>query len=171
MSGILATFTQEQTIRILGNEEAMLYQPSMPVQKHEFDVEGTPVADDSLRALVARMVSVMKHFNGVGLAAVQIGIPVRVIVAREGGEILWMVNPIITRTLKRTVDSYEQCLSCPGGRVVSRPAKCDIAYRDLFGAELSGSFSGMRARILQHEIDHLDGRLIIPAEFGKEPVQ
>jgi peptide deformylase len=163
MSGILARFTEEQTVRILGNEEPMLYQPSQAVQEDEFDVVGSEVSPDSLRALVARMVSVMKYFNAVGLAAVQIGIPVRVIVIREGGEIMWLVNPVITRTLKRSVTSWETCLSCPGGESVERPAKCVIAYRDLFGGQHTMSVGGMRARILQHEIGHLDGKLIRPA--------
>ena len=170
MSGILARFTEEQTVRILGNEEPMLYQPSQAVQEDEFDAVGTEVAPDSLRALVARLVSVMKHFNGVGLAAVQIGIPVRVIVIREGGEILWLVNPVITRALKRKVTSWEVCLSCPGGAAVERPTKCDIAYRDLFGGQHTMSVGGMRARILQHEIDHLDGVLIVPADVIREEV-
>lgn len=162
MTAILTTITQEQTIRILGNAEPLLYQPSQSVAESDFDVPGSPVTEDSLRALVARMVSVMKHFNAVGLAAVQIGVPVRVIVVRGDDEIVWMVNPVITRALNRNVERYEECLSCPGGAVVSRPAKCDVEWRDLFGVKVTGKFDGMRARIVQHEIDHLDGKLIVP---------
>lgn len=101
-----------------------------------------------------------------GLAAVQIGTPLRVIVARAGVQLRYMVNPVITRTLNRSTVENEGCLSVrpKDWRPVSRPAKCEIDWQDHTGAKYSEGFSGEWARVLQHEIDHLDGILITDRE-------
>lgn len=101
-----------------------------------------------------------------GLAAVQIGQPFRIIVARVGNELRYMINPVVTRTLNRFVVEPEGCLSVPPKhwRSVSRPAKCEIDWQDHTGAKYSEGFSGDWARVLQHEIDHLDGVLITDKE-------
>lgn len=122
--------------------------------------------DDHLRALIGHMVSVILSRRARGLAAVQIGVPVRVIVARVGNEFLHMVNPVITRTLNRHAVEQEGCLSVlpKHWRTVSRPAKCEISWQDHKGDQHADGFSGEWARVLQHEIDHLDGILITDRE-------
>jgi peptide deformylase len=118
--------------------------------------------DDELVDLIARMVRIVNDTKAYGLAAVQIGVPLRVIVTRFDGEIMWMVNPVLTRTLNREAVEREGCLSVSpdNWRTVSRPAKCEIAWRDGMGRTYERGFSGKLARILQHEIDHLEGVLI-----------
>lgn len=124
----------------------------------------------SLRDLVNRMVGAMRVRRGVGLAAIQIGVPSCVIVAETEGELRVMINPKITRKLNRETVAKEGCLSIEPRRWrdVSRPAKCEISWQDVDGAHCSGGFSGLTARVLQHEIDHFDGILITdkPAVFG-----
>lgn len=118
--------------------------------------------DDDLAELIALMLRVLHARQGRGLAAIQIGVPKRVIVARSQDELRWMVNPVVTRTLRREVVEREGCLSVEPKywRTVSRPAKCEIDWQSPDGTKHSGGFSGEMARILQHEIDHLDGVLI-----------
>lgn len=118
--------------------------------------------DDWLPLVVTDMIDVMNSRNGRGLAAIQIGIPRRIIVARVADVIEIMVNPIVVRTLNRETIEREGCLSVLPRfwRDVSRPAKCEIEWQDLFGETMRADFSSEMARVLQHEIDHLDGILI-----------
>lgn len=124
--------------------------------------------DEDLVVLIGHMfTTIMEHRPAArGLAAVQIGVPARVIVGRVGVELRYMVNPVITRTLNRFVVEPEGCLSVPSKhwRPVSRPAKCEIDWQDHQGVKYSEGFSGDWARVLQHEIDHLDGVLITDKE-------
>ncbi|SKB26863.1 peptide deformylase [Sphingopyxis flava] len=122
--------------------------------------------DDDLAALVRHMIEIVQARRARGLAAIQIGVPVRVIVATADGKGLAMVNPVITRTLNRFAVEMEGCLSVPPSqwRKVSRPAKCEIEWQDIIGNRHAEGFSGAWARVLQHEIDHLDGTLITDRE-------
>jgi peptide deformylase len=125
--------------------------------------------DASLRDLAAQMLEAMEREEGVGLAAPQVGLDLRLLVAlamREPGdetaEPVMMVNPEI---LERSHENWvyeEGCLSIPGVRGdVTRPEKVRVRYHDLGGAEHTIDAEGMFARILQHEIDHLNGKLFI----------
>ena len=125
--------------------------------------------DASLRDLASQMLEAMEREEGVGLAAPQVGLDLRLQVAlamREPGdetaEPVVMVNPEI---LERSHESWvyeEGCLSIPGVRGdVTRPERVRVRYQDLEGAEHTIDAEGMFARILQHEIDHLNGKLII----------
>lgn len=122
--------------------------------------------DDHLVALIGHMMTVVQSRRARGLAAVQIGVPFRVIVVTVDRKWLPMVNPVITRKLNRFTVEQEGCLSVlpKHWRRVSRPAKCDIEWQDHTGAKRSEGFSGEWARVLQHEIDHLDGVLITDRE-------
>lgn len=113
-------------------------------------------------ALINTMLASMCIRGGIGLAAIQIGVPLRVVIALVDGVPHALVNPVITRRLNRETIEREGCLSVPPSKWgnVSRPAKCDIRWRDASGTHCAGSFSGKLARVLQHEIDHLDGVLI-----------
>lgn len=142
----------ETVAKIIQDDDPILKQISQPVT--EFDEE--------LLDLVAAMFNSMVEYQGIGLSAVQIGVLKRVLIAAWQGEILVMVNPEIIRTLNRFVVEEEGCLSIPRSRwrPVSRPGKCEIKWRDPQGLEHTRNFSGKMARIIQHEMDHLDGILI-----------
>lgn len=125
--------------------------------------------DQSLAEVAAQMLEAMEREDGVGLAAPQVGLDLRLLVAlamREPGDEeakpVIMVNPEI---LERSHDTWvyeEGCLSIPGIRGdVTRPLTIKVRYQDLQGKEHLAESEGMFARILQHEIDHLDGKLFI----------
>ena len=107
------------------------------------------------------MFAVMYQYKGVGLSAIQIGIPLRLIVADvgEGREVY--LNPKVERIggTKKVVS--EGCLSFPGVyEQVSRYTKITISYTDIDGNKKTLNASGLRAHMLQHEIEHLDGILL-----------
>lgn len=103
--------------------------------------------------------------TGVGLAANQVGITKRIIAVRWGDDELVLVNPKLDQFSEvRAVDN-EGCLTLPGVSVaVTRPVSCRVRGRHIEGHEISRVVSGMLARILQHEVDHLDGILITDYE-------
>lgn len=137
---------------ILQDTDPLLREKSAPVTEFNGD----------LTALVQRMAYAMLSRNGMGLSAVQIGVPVRVIIARDDPRLVVMVNPVITRRLRRDDVQQEGCLSVPPSKWkrIARPAKCEVEWQDLYGTNQSGGFSGMLARCIQHECDHLEGILI-----------
>jgi peptide deformylase len=120
--------------------------------------------DDDLRALAERMIQIMHDTrSGVGLAATQVGILRRVFVFQpEEGVDRVVVNPeIVERSQEGAVDD-EGCLSLQGVTVpVERAVTLTLVGRDENGAEVRFELEGMPARIAQHELDHLDGVLII----------
>lgn len=118
--------------------------------------------NEDLLDLISSMYCAMYEHNGVGISAIQIGVPKRVIIASFEHETLVMVNPVFIRKLNREVVEIEGCLSIPKEkwRKVSRPAKCQVRWQDAQGVFHEANFSGMLARIIQHEMDHLDGILI-----------
>lgn len=125
--------------------------------------------DASLRDLAAQMLEAMEREEGVGLAAPQVGLDLRLLVAlamREPGdeaaEPVVMVNPEILERSPETWVYEEGCLSIPGVRGdVTRPERVRVHYQDLDGTDHTIDADGMFARILQHEIDHLNGKLFI----------
>lgn len=129
-----------------------------------------PVADlsDDLRALGDDMLATMYDAPGIGLAAPQVGVLSRVIAldcVKEEGEAprpLVMFNPEIVAS-SDAVNTYEEgCLSIPEQYAdVTRPADVDVRWIDRDGREHSETFSGLWATCVQHEIDHLDGKLFI----------
>jgi peptide deformylase len=126
----------------------------------------TPVDrfDDTLRNQVARMAGIMGDAFGVGLAAPQLGISQRVLVYRVGQEapVIALVNPEVEWRGDDSEPMEEGCLSIPGIEVeVDRPVYVRIRARDEHGDERMVEASGLEARVIQHEIDHLDGTLIL----------
>jgi peptide deformylase len=118
--------------------------------------------DDALRGFVERMVTVRRRCGSVGLVAPQLSVPLRVIVWRgENGKDLAAVNPrIVEAEGSQLVD--EECLSLPGPVVqVERPERVVVVGQDLRGNEITAEGVGLEAAILSHEVDHLDGILII----------
>ena len=128
-----------------------------------------PVAgvDDELRALMDDMLETMYEAPGIGLAAIQIGAPKRVIVmdlAREGEEKQprYFVNPQIVWRSEETSGYEEGCLSVPEYYdEVQRPSKVKIRYLNYRGEAIEEDAEGLYAVCIQHEMDHLDGVLFI----------
>jgi peptide deformylase len=118
--------------------------------------------DDDLRRLVERMTALMHEAQGVGLAATQVGVLRRLFVFVADGQDRVLVNPDITRRSKETVMDDEGCLSLREVLVpVERAAEVAIEGLDASGAPQRFEFEEPTARIVQHELDHLDGVLII----------
>ncbi len=128
--------------------------------------QASPVTefDDALVSDLARMSRIMREGMGVGLAATQLGILRRALVFKAGADApaTALVNPEIEWTSDDLVTAEEGCLSLPGIVVdVERPLHARVIGRDASGDPVEVEASGLEARILQHEIDHLDGILIV----------
>ena len=127
----------------------------------------SPIAvfDEALRQLAREMNQVMISENGIGLAAPQIGKNIQLVIVNigeEGDAFKAYVNPEITHLTSKNTAIEEGCLSLPGVYgYVTRAAKVHVRYQDLTGRKHRGKFRGMEAIVLQHEIDHLNGKLII----------
>jgi peptide deformylase len=120
--------------------------------------------DDALRLEVQRMGELMHDALGVGLAATQLGVLHRVLVYRAYPEdpLMALVNPLIEWASEELEPAEEGCLSLPGVHVeVERSARVRVRARDERGEELQVEAEGLTARVIQHEIDHLDGILIL----------
>jgi peptide deformylase len=117
-----------------------------------------------LRAEVERMIAIMRDGMGVGLAATQLGILRRALVFQAGpdSEPMALVNPVVEWLSEEAVVAEEGCLSLPRISMdVERPLHARITGRDSGGEPVMLEASGLEARVLQHEIDHLDGVLIL----------
>jgi peptide deformylase len=117
-----------------------------------------------LRAEVERMVAIMRDGMGVGLAATQLGILRRLLVLQAGpdGEATALVNPVVEWLSDEASIAEEGCLSLPRVSMdVERPLHARVSGRDAEGEPIEIAASGLEARVLQHEIDHLDGVLIL----------
>ena len=126
----------------------------------------TPVDrfDDGLQAQVARMGGLMADSMGVGLAAPQLGLSARVLVYRVGPDapLVALVNPDLEWKSPDEETMEEGCLSLPKVHVdVERPVHVRVRARDERGEERMVEASGLEARVIQHEMDHLDGVLIL----------
>ena len=121
--------------------------------------------DDALAAEVERMSSLMQEGMGVGLAATQLGILRRILVFQAGSDapVTALVNPRVEWSSEQDlVTAEEGCLSLPGVVVdVERPLYIRVSAVDPGGEELAIEASGLEARVIQHEIDHLDGVLML----------
>jgi peptide deformylase len=126
----------------------------------------TPVDrfDDSLRTQVGRMAAIMQDAIGIGLAAPQLGISQRLLVYRVGPDapLIALANPEIEWTSDGLEAGEEGCLSIPGVAVdVERPIHVRVHARDEHGERRLVEASGLEARVIQHEMDHLDGVLML----------
>jgi peptide deformylase len=133
----------------------------------------TPVDrfDDSLRRQASRMAGIMNDALGVGLAAPQLGISQRLLVYRVGADapLIVLANPEVEWTSGDVEAGEEGCLSIPGITVdVERPVHVRVRAQDEEGGERVVEASGLEARVIQHEIDHLDGVLILERTSREE---
>ena len=137
--------------------DPVLKQKSQPVD----------TVDDALRALMDDMLETMYAAPGIGLAAVQIGVPKRVIVmdlarAEEPKAPRYFVNPEIVWRSEETAPYEEGCLSVPEiYDEVERPARVRLRYLDYDGKPVEEEAEGLFAVCIQHEMDHLEGVLLI----------
>ncbi len=156
---------EELEAELLERREAALahvVQFGDPVLKSK----ASPVRDfgPELRADVERMIGIMRDGMGVGLAATQLGVLRRLLVFQAGpdSEPTALVNPEIEWLSDEVVVAEEGCLSLPRVSMdVERSLHARIGGRDVEGDEIVLEASGLEARVLQHEIDHLDGVLIL----------
>jgi peptide deformylase len=135
------------------------------------------VFDDALRDEVARMGALMHDSMGIGLAATQVGILHRVLVYRVEHEspVNALINPELEWSGREKEWMEEGCLSLPGVLVdVERPVRVRVRARDPEGEPILVEASGLEARVIQHEMDHLDGVLILdrtPRDQRKEAMR
>ena len=113
--------------------------------------------DDSIRTICARLVDVMEEQFAAGLSAPQIGILKRIVVTEQG----IYINPEVLEYSQENVVMNEGCLSIPNMfEKIKRPKTIRLKWRDTKGKPHIETISGFNARVLQHEIDHLDGILL-----------
>jgi peptide deformylase len=119
--------------------------------------------DGDLQRLIERMKALMQDANGVGLAATQVGVLQRVLVMQPTeGDAFVLVNPTVSSRSDELDLDDEGCLSLQGVTVpVERSATIRIEGKDEQGNDVSIDFEGLPARVVQHELDHLDGVLIL----------
>jgi len=118
--------------------------------------------DGDLVRLVERMTELMHDANGVGLAGNQVGVLQRVFVFTRDEEDLAVVNPVMAERSDETALDDEGCLSMQGVSVpVERATAVTLEGRDERGGEMTLELEGLPARVVQHELDHLDGVLIL----------
>ncbi len=120
--------------------------------------------DRQLDQLIQRMIHLLREAPGVGLAGPQVGVPARIFVCNHTGEpddtAVW-INPVLS-DLRGSVEGEEGCLSLPGINIPKRRAQhAVISACDVTGQPIRAEADDLRARIWQHETDHLDGVLII----------
>ena len=124
------------------------------------------ILDDGVREFIGSMKETMIDANGIGLAAPQVGRNIRVIVVKlQYGDIQEMINPAIKWYSDHVVKIEEGCLSVPGKYVeLIRPSKISVSFQDLSGKYKRWKLKSLEARVVQHEIDHLDGILMTDYE-------
>ncbi len=113
-----------------------------------------------LRRLVRDMTETMLDAGGIGLAAPQVHLPLRLFIWRNGDQVAALFNPVLAPLGPETETAWEGCLSIPGLRgAVLRPKRISFTGLDADGVPVEGDADGMAARVMQHETDHLNGVL------------
>ena len=131
--------------------EEFLYLKSKPVS----------TIDSEIVSIAHKMAQIMYDYDGIGISAPQIGINKRIIVldcTEDKNNTIYLINPVITWQSETFAQANEECLSYPGLKLpVLRPRKVKVEGLDLNGKKIGFEASGIYARCLCHEIDHLDG--------------
>ncbi len=144
----------------------MVYAPDIRLKTMCKDVEEIT---DELKQLAADMVETMYENKGVGLAAPQIGKTIRLFVMDceqneegEGGKVYKLFNPVITHASEELNEYEEGCLSLPEVlQIVTRPKEITVEYLDENGQKQVLEADGLTATCIQHEIDHLNGKILL----------
>lgn len=172
---LLGLGEKKQTLpEIIKAGDPVLHEPAREVSIEE-------IGSERIQKIIDDMVKVMRNAPGVGLAAPQIGIPLKIIVLEDTTEyigyapkeetkaqdrrpfdLLVILNPKLRKKSNRTVLFFEGCLSVDGFRaVVERYLEVEVTGFDRDGKPIKVDASGWQARILQHEFDHLDGTIYV----------
>lgn len=159
---------EHQPLEIITHPHPALRHKSKPVRR----------VDAALHGMIREMFDLMYQANGIGLAANQVNLPLRLFVANlaadpNEGEELVFINPVISRP-KGSEEAEEGCLSLPQlYSPVRRPKQVSVNAYNLKGEEIQAIVTGMLGRVIQHETDHLDG-IMFPermSEAGQASVQ
>lgn len=138
-------------MNLVPHTDPVLRQVSTP-----FDFQNPPMDPEELSR---GLLEAMGRHKGLGISAVQVGIPLRAFAVRTDPEMV-VFNPILVDTSTETVKLEEGCLSVPGVFMkVERPHLIRARFQIKTGETFTVKYSGMTARIFQHELDHLDGKL------------
>ncbi len=138
-------------------ENPAIRKPNVPVKK----------VDKKLKKLIKDMEETMFSVDGVGIAAPQVGVNIQLALARLNPEskeemVLPLINPEITHFSEEMEEMEEGCLSAPNQwGPTERHKAITVTFEDLKGQKQTLSFEGFNARIIQHEVDHLNGKLFI----------
>lgn len=137
-----------------------------PDQDLRIKAKPVEIFDDELKTLTDDMFETMHSVNGIGLAATQIGVAKQVAVidiSPEKNEPLVIVNPAIQILDPSKKEDYDEgCLSVPGFfEKISRPSDIKLTYQDLNGKKQEIKPEGLLTKVVQHELDHLNGRLFV----------
>ena len=125
------------------------------------------IIDDSIISILNQMLECMYQNNGIGLAAPQVGILKRLVVIdcsdnKDIKKPLKLINPEVTKLSKNNSEFEEGCLSLPSQYAkVIRPSEITLKYKNTEGLICESQFGGLEATCIQHEIDHLDGKLFV----------
>jgi len=151
----------------------VLHHPSPALRGRATEID--PAADPALRQLVRTMADTMYEEAGVGLAAPQVGVAKRVIVFDVDDNLAALCNPVIVEASEETEVDEEGCLSVPGVTVpIERSLRVVCDGQTIAGQPITVEAENLLARVLQHEIDHLDGILILdrcPADIRKSVIK
>jgi len=140
----------------------LTYYPTPSLQQRSADLPHGQISAPEIQELIGQMEETMRHSKGVGLAAPQIGQNIRLCIVETQTGPMALINPkIVRRSLRKNTD-LEGCLSIPGvfGNV-RRHSKIVVKALDRDGQPLKFTARGFFARVIQHEVDHLDGVLFI----------
>ncbi|MFZ4467738.1 MAG: peptide deformylase [Pirellula sp.] len=166
-------FTSAAYARLL-SEKHMLQLIQYPHPTLRFPSKPLSRVDEALREIIDQMFEIMYEHRGVGLAANQVNLPLRLFIAnptgeKESGQELVFLNPVIQKATG-TIEAEEGCLSLPGLHgLVKRNKAVQVNAYSMDGKEINLKVEGFLARIIQHEVDHLDGVLFIDRLFDQGP--
>jgi peptide deformylase len=142
--------------------QKILTEPHPVLREKNADVGVSDFGSMDITRLLADMIDSMKSADGIGLAAPQIAANVRLCVITSKDGVIPFFNPEIVKASWRKIVMEEGCLSIPGVfGTVRRPKKITLKFQDVKGQQKVVDFDGLFARIVQHEVDHLNGILFI----------
>jgi peptide deformylase len=153
----LTQYTVQLPLRLVLDSDPTLRQPARAIETDE-------LGSKPLATIIAQMWAILDATpHGIGLAAPQVGLPLRIFLASFGEQRLTLINPVLERMdLLAHIEAVEGCLSLPGYQArVRRTAEVTITGLDEHGKAARHIGHGTMARIFTHELDHLDGRLYI----------
>jgi peptide deformylase len=159
--------TPEEVAEAQEVAENPIITPADPTRWPLLEVPSQPVEfplNDTCLEQIEKMAAVLTDLgeDACGIAAVQVGYPKQIFLTNQNGEIRGYINPQIVRSSRTTKWGIEGCLSIPGTPAkIPRPKSVVLSYFDIDGEEHEEEFLGFQARVIMHEMDHLQGTLII----------